>query len=239
MSKPNQEWKVLPHGPIVELDRGLFAVVGQLAMPLVEIPRRMTIVRLRDGGLVIWSAIALDAAGMATLEGYGRPSFLVVPSDHHRLDAAAWKARYPALQVVAPAGSRKKTAEVVSVDTTSPDWGDPDLQFVAVPGTRDEEAALVVHRPGATTLVLNDIIGNIRHPSGFGGWLLRMMGLAGEEAQVPKAAELLIIKDKAALSAQLLHWADIEDLRRIIVSHGDIIDRDPRQVLRDLAYALK
>ena len=40
MSKPNQEWKVLPHGPVVELESGLLTVVGQIPMPLMEIPRR-------------------------------------------------------------------------------------------------------------------------------------------------------------------------------------------------------
>ena len=140
--------------------------------------------------------------------------------------------------VVTPPGSRDKTADVVPVDTTSPDFDDPDVQFIAVPGTRDEEAALVVRRTGGTTLVLNDIVGNIQHPSGFGGWLLRMMGLAGEEAQVPKAVALLIVKDKAALAAQLSQWAQIADLRRIIVSHGDIIESEPREVLRKLAASL-
>jgi len=239
MSKPNREWKVLPHGPLVELDSGLFSVVGEIAMPLMNIPRRMTVVRLRDGRLVIWSAISLDELNMAALERHGSPAFLVVPSNHHRMDAAAWKARYPAIEVVTPEGARQKTAEVVPVDTTSPDFGDPDVEFHAVAGTQGEEAALVVHRPEGTTLVLNDIIGNIRHPSGFGGWVLRLMGLAGDHAQVPKAVAMLIVKSKEQLGDQLMQWAAIADLRRIVVSHGEIIDREPRQVLRELASALK
>ncbi|MDB5829882.1 MAG: hypothetical protein JWQ73_4102 [Variovorax sp.] len=238
MPKPNHEWKVLPHGPLEEIDSGIFAVVGEIPMPLMELPRRMTIIKLRDGGLVIWSAIALDEATMSQVESIGAPRYLVVPSDHHRLDAAAWKARYPELQVVTPAGSREKTAEVVPVDATTVDFGDPGVRFLSVPGTREEEAALVVRRPGGTTLVLNDIVGNIRHSSGFGGWVLRRMGLAGDEAQIPTAVSLLIVKDKADLSAQLVAWADLEQLKRIVVSHGDIIDHEPTQALLDLARSL-
>jgi len=228
----------LPHGPLAELDSGILGVVGQVPMPLVDLPRRMTVVRLRDGRLVIWSAVSLDDAGMATLESYGRPAFLVVPGEHHRLDAAAWKARYPQLQVVTPPGSREQTAEVVPVDTTAPEFGDSRVQFAAVPGTHDEEASLLVRRPGGTTLVLNDLVGNIRHASGFGGWLLRRMGFAGDDAQIPATTSLTIVKDKAALRAQLLRWAEIADLKRIVVSHGDLIEANPRGVLRELAASL-
>lgn len=238
MTQPHPDWKVLPHGPLTDIGDGILCAVGQVTMPLVEIPRRMTVVPLNDGRLVVWSAIALDDAAMAVLQRHGRPAFLVVPSDHHRLDAAPWKARFPDLQVIAPAGSREKVAEVVAVDTNAPDFGDARLRFMVVPGTREKEAALVVHRPQGTTLVLNDIIGNIRHASGFGGWLLRRMGLAGDEAQVPTAVALLIVKDKQALGAQFLEWAAIPDLKRIIVSHGDIIDRAPAEVLQSLAHAL-
>jgi hypothetical protein len=65
------------------------------------------------------------------------------------------------------------------------------------------------------------------------------MGLAGDHAQVPKAVAMLIVKSKEQLGDQLMQWATIADLRRIVVSHGEIIDREPRQVLRELASALK
>ena len=238
MTRPSVEWNVGPHGPLVEIDSGILSVVGDVPMPLLHLPRRMTVVRLRDGRLVIWSAISLDAAGMATLESYGRPAFLVVPSDHHRLDAPAWKARYPELQVVTPAGSREGTEEVLPVDTTAPDFGDARVQFAGVPGTRDEEASLLVRRPGSTTLVLNDVVANVRDAAGWGGWLLRRMGFAGDEPQVPATVSLTIVKDKAALRAQFLTWAEIVDLKRIVVSHGDLIESNPRAVLRELASKL-
>lgn len=238
MPKPNHEWKVQPHGPVQQLDDGLWAVVGEVAMPLVDLPRRMTIVRLTGRRLLIWSAIAVDEDAIAAIEAQGVPAFMVVPSDHHRLDAAAWKARYPELVVATPAGAAEKTGEVVAVDTTSPDFDDPDIRFLPVAGTRNEEAALVVRRAGGTTLVLNDIVANIRHASGFGGWLLRRMGLAGDQAQVPSAVAMMIVKDKEALAAQLNAWAELGDLRRIVVSHGDVIEADPSGVLRELARSL-
>jgi hypothetical protein len=49
---------------------------------------------------------------------------------------------------------------------------------------------------------------------------------------------MVMIKDASALRAQLLQWAEIESLKRILVSHGSPIDDNPRQTLRDLAGSL-
>ncbi|HEY9024182.1 MAG TPA: hypothetical protein VIP05_07765 [Burkholderiaceae bacterium] len=238
MTPSLEQWKVLPHGQLTEVDENILTVTGDLRMPLAHIPRRMTVVRLADGRLVIFSAISLAEAQMRELEAYGRPSFLIVPNDHHRLDAKAWKERYPALQVVAPQGARGKVQAVVPVDTTNPRWDDPNVQFIAVPGTLERESALLVQSRHGTTLVLNDVIGNMPDESGFGGWFLRKMGFAGDQPHIPGPVRLLMVDDKAALRRQLLQWADIESLHCILVSHGLPIDERPQQTLRELASTL-
>src|SRR5262245_25342456 len=238
MTRPFREWKVLPHGKLSQLDDNILTVVGEIRMPLMNLPRRMTVVRLSDGRLVVFSAIALDEEEMAALEAWGRPAYLIVPSDKHRLDARIWKDRYPQMQVVAPEGAREKVAETVPVDTTAPRFDDPNVNFMTVPGTRGREAVLLVRTPNGTTLVLNDVVGNIQDASGVGGWLLRVAGFAGDEAQIPKVVKMAMIEDANALRAQLLQWSGIESLRRILVSHGRPIEENPRETLRDLASSL-
>jgi len=238
MTQTYQHWRVRPHGKLSEIDHGILTVTGPIRMPLGSFPRRMTVVRLSDSRLVVWSAIALDEKEMATLEAFGRPAFLIVPNDHHRLDAKAWKERYPPVQVVAPQGSRAKVEKKVPVDTTAPDFGDPSVQFVTVPGTHDREAALVVRTPNGTTLVLNDLVGNIRDASGVSGRLLGLAGFAGKSAQIPRVVKWNLVKDANALRAQLLQWAEMDSLKRILVSHGEPIEANPRQTLRDLAGSL-
>jgi len=238
MTQPFQQWTVLPHGKLVQVDDNILTVVGEIQMPLVDLPRRMTVVRLADASLVVFSAIALDEDEMSALEAYGRPAVLIVPSDKHRLDAKTWKHRYPEIQVVAPEGARAKVDEVVTVATVTPRFEDPNVQFVTVPGTRGREAALVVRTPKGTTLVLNDVVGNIRDAAGFGGWLLHLAGFAGQEAQVPAVVKMAVIDDTQALRTQLLLWAGIDTLVRILVSHGSPIEESPRQVLRELAESL-
>jgi hypothetical protein len=238
MTQPFKQWTVLPHGKLSRVDENILTVVGEIQMPLMKLPRRMTVVRLFDSRLVIYSAIALDDSEMASLEAFGRPAFLIVPSDKHRLDARIWKDRYPTAQIVAPEGARAKVEEIVPVDTTAPGFGDPNVQFVCVPGTREREAALLIRARHGTTLVLNDVVGNIRGESGFGGWLLRMAGFAGESAQVPTVVKMATIEDTKALRDQLLQWADLESLERVLVSHGAPIEEDARGTLRELAASL-
>lgn len=238
MPKPFTEWTVLPHGKLARLDDNLLSVTGDLHMPMGDVPRRMTVARLRDGRLVIYSAIALDEAEMAALESFGDPGFLVVPNDIHRMDAKIWKDRYPHLTVVAPPGCREKVSEIVPVNETAVDFGDPDVEYVVVPGTQDHEAALVVKTWSGTTLVVNDLIWNLDDRPGFGGWLFKVMGFTGKEPKIPTIVELRGIKDKSALRGQLERWARIPNLNRIIVSHGNIVTRDAPGVLDRLAESL-
>jgi hypothetical protein len=140
--------------------------------------------------------------------------------------------------VIAPEGSREKVAEVVPVHSTAPMFGDSRVEFITVPGTREHEAALIVRRSKGTTLVLNDIVGNIRNTTGIDAWLLKLAGFAGDAAQIPRVVKVAMIKDKEALRDQLLQWAQIDSLKRILVSHGDPIEDNPREALRELAKSL-
>jgi hypothetical protein len=238
MTKPMKEWTVLPHGKLTQVDEGLLTVVGELKMPLADFTRRMTVVRLDDDRLVIFSAIALEEPEMRQLEAYGDPAFLIVPNDLHRIDAKIWKDRYPELIVVAPPGAREKVSEVVSVDTDSVDFKDSSVRYLNVLGTEGSEAALVVRRRAGTTLIVNDLIWNVPDQPGLGGWLFHAMGLSGDHPIIPFVVKLHSIRDRAAVRHQLQEWSRLNGLQRIIVSHGDIIGSEAPIVLRELANGL-
>ena len=239
MPRPFETWKVLPHGKLTAVDENLLTVVGELPMPIGDFPRRMTVARLADGRLVIYSAIALDEPEMAALERFGIPTFLIVPSDRHRMDAKIWKQRYPRIVVLAPDGAREKVSEVVAVDATAFDFRDSTVRFFTVPGTDGHEAAMIVSGPEGPSLVVNELIWNVDNKPGFGGWLLKMAGFTGPEPQIPPITGLVDIKDKPALREQLEQWSKIYGLRRIIVSHGDSIEVNAKRVLRTLAASLE
>jgi hypothetical protein len=64
------------------------------------------------------------------------------------------------------------------------------------------------------------------------------MGFAGDEPHVPTPVRIAMVKDKAALAAQLRRWADLPMLKRILVSHGALIEHDPSPALKALAATL-
>ena len=235
MTAPFEKWTVLPHGKLTRVSERIVTVVGDLKMPLMNLPRRMTAVRLKSGDLAIFSAIALQEQDMAELEALGRPAFLIVPSERHRLDAPGYKQRYPDITVVAPGAGKQKIGEVVRVDTSTPDFGDPSVRSVEVAA----DSALEVEGQDGLTIIVNDLIGDIHGESGIGGWLLRVMGFAGDDPHVPGPVKLALGKQKSEVARQFRHWAERDDLRRIMVSHGDSIDADPRGVLRTLASSLE
>jgi hypothetical protein len=222
----------------VEIGDGILTVAGEIRMPLGNFPRRMTVVRLSGGRTAIWSAIALDEPQMERIEQLGEPAFLIVPGDHHRLDARIWKTRYPEIRVIAPPGAEEAAEEAVRVDATGDVLGDPEVKLIIVPGTGGHEAALEVRRDEGLTLVLNDVLANVAHPHGLGAHIMaRLFGFGVHHPQVPRPVRHGM-ESKAALAAQFDLWASEPDLKRIIVSHGDVIEENPAGVLRTLADAL-
>lgn len=235
-----KRWKVLPHGPLEVIDEGILTVAGEMRMPLGNFPRRMTVVGLSGNRTAIYSAIALNSAEMRKIEQLGAPSFLIVPSDMHRLDARIWKERYPAIRIVTPSGARTRVAEIVQVDSTDDILQDEAVRFHNVAGTGGHESALTVRRAQGATLVCNDIIGHVAHPHGLGAQVMaRLMGFGVSEPQVPRIVRRKIVVDPKALASQFRDWAALRDLRRIIVSHGDPIETKPREVLIALAEKLE
>lgn len=96
-----------------------------------------------------------------------------------------------------------------------------------------------VQRHDGLTLILNDLIGNIRNTSGVSGWFLRIMGFAGDEPHIPLPIKRAIIRNRELVRRQLLSWAEQPSLRRILVSHGDLIEAQPAAALRRLAASLQ
>jgi hypothetical protein len=233
MPKPFDKWTVLPHTPIEIVDENILCVEG----PLGKFPRRMTIIRISGRRSIIHSGFALDESEMARVEDFGKPSFFVVPSAIHRMDVKPWKLRYPDMQVCCPPGAREKVQEIVKVDTIAPDFADPAVEFTTVDGTEQHESALIVKGAQGITLVINDIIFNVRKQPGVVGFIFGVLGVTGPEPLLPKVVMRKIVEDKSALRDQLEQWAKL-DLKRIILAHGAPIEADPRGTLRKLAVTL-
>lgn len=231
MAKALDTWKVLPHDPIQKLEENLWYVRGMLG----RIQRMMAIARLGDGRLVIYNAIALDEPEMQAIEAWGVPSFLVVPSAGHRNDAKIWKQRYPELRVIAPAGAKRQVEEVLPVDDTSGDFGDPSVRFVAPECTAARDSLLEVRSARGLTLVINDLVVNMPHQRGVPGLVFRALGFTGPSPKVAPIPRMMLVRDRAGLRTLLEKLAEQKDLVRVVMSHGTPIEQDPAAALRAAA----
>jgi hypothetical protein len=218
MSKRARGWKVLPHGPVTELAENLWTVEGSLDdMPLRRV---MTVAQRGDGSLVVHNPIALEAAAMTAIEDKGTIAALVVPNGWHRLDARAFKERYPSAKVVCPAGARKRVGAEVPVDATYQEWpADRAVALEPLDGV-SVEGVLRVRSLDGTTLVFNDIVFNQPRLPGVFGFVYHHVVRSSGGPKVPLVAKLLMVQDRRALRAHLERLAETPDLRRVVVMHG-------------------
>jgi hypothetical protein len=139
--------------------------------------------------------------------------------------------------VVAPPGARDKVAEVVPVDLTAVDFGDPRVALSVVAGTAGQEFALMVQTETGKTLVVNDLIFNLPALKGASGLMMKLLGFGPGKPHMPKLVMMKLLKDKRAVRGQLERWADTAELERVLVSHGGPIEA-PQATLRQLAEEL-
>jgi hypothetical protein len=212
------DWKVHEHQPIQRLAENLWRVSGSL--PRMSLRRTMTLARLGDGRIVIHSAIALDEPSMSAIESWGRPAILIVPNGFHRLDAAAYKKRYPGLRVLAPRGARPKVEQVLAVDGTCDDFpADDSVRIEPLAGIGDAEAVLVVRSTDGVTLVFADCVFNMDKKRDPLGWFFTTLLGSAPGPRISRLFRMVAVKDRAALKADLERLAALPGLMRVIVAH--------------------
>jgi hypothetical protein len=230
-------WPRRRHGTLQPLADNLWLVEAPVP-GLLAYRRQMVVVRDAQRRLLLHSVIALDDPGMAQLEALGTPTWLVVPNGYHRLDAPAYKDRYPSISVVAPRGAVARVQRAVRVDMTYEEFpAGACLQLVAAPWKDAAEGVVSVQSADGVSLLFNDLLWT----PAAAGWTGRLQRLLRQEPQVPWFARRTIARGVARrqqLRRWLLQLADTPRLARVIPGHGAIVAREPRAVLQRVAAAL-
>ena len=213
-------WKCCPHGPITPVVDGVWQVQGTLpgGNPL---PRTMVIWRLPRGGLCVHSAVNLSEEGMSELEALGTPEILLVPNRFHRMDAAAWKARYPQIQVIAPKAARRFVDSVVPTEadceTVLPPLG---VQAIHAGGLKPLECIYKVGPDSGYALIFTDTLFNVReHLPGFSGFVMRYLTGSTGFFGLTRLARLFGLASAADYKAWLGEQKQAA-LAAIVVAHG-------------------
>ncbi len=238
MPKAYAEWTVLPHEPMLQLADNLLWLRGSL--PGMSLRRVMLAVRLSAGRLLIYNGIAVDDSARAQLEAFGEPTYLIVPNGGHRLDAPAYKQRYPALRVFAPKGGRTRVAQVVPVDGDYEEFPqDETVRFETLRGVNETEGVMIVRSSDGTSVVLNDLMFNMDTKRDLLGYVFTTVFGSAPGPRVSRLAKLIYVKDKKALRADFERLAELPGLTRVIVAHDKVASgADARAALLQAATYL-
>jgi hypothetical protein len=199
----------------------------------LEVGTRMTVIRLADGSLLLHSPVELDAALRAALDALGPVRFVVAPNRVHHLYAGRVAAFYPAARLwVGPGVERKRpdlVYEAVLGDEAPAEWrGQVDQVFFR--GRPYENEVVFFHR-ASRTLLLCDLAFNFGPRTAWPTrWLMRLIRSYGRFG--PSTLDPLLIRDRAAARASLeriLAW----DFDRVVVAHGEVLERGGRDALRE------
>jgi hypothetical protein len=197
----------------------------------LRLTTRMTVVRLDDGGLWLHSPVALDDRRRAAVDDLGPVRHIVAPNRYHHMYLGDWVRAYPDADLWGAPGLPEKRTDLTFDHVLTrhhPAWLD-DLDQMAVDGLEAISEVVFLHRP-SRTLVTTDLLFNEHDPD---GWLTRAYlwwnGLLGE----PGISKLVFFAadDREALRdsyERLLDW----DFRRIVLSHGQLLEDDARETLR-------
>jgi hypothetical protein len=239
MAKVHETWNVLEHGPLEQLADNLWRVAGSL--PGMSLKRTMTVVRRADGSLLLHSPIALDEPRRQQLEALGAVAVIVVPNAGHRLDAPAYKARYPGVVTFCPRGGRSKIEEVITVDGTYDDYADDGaVRFEHLDGVANSEGAMIVRSADGVSVVLNDVVMNMDKKKDLLGYFFTTVLGSAPGPRVSRLARMVYVKDQPALRRHLERLATTPDLQRLIVSHEKVASGpDAAAALREAATYLK
>lgn len=196
-------------------------------------PTRMAVARLRDGGLWIWSPIALSDELGATLDALGPVRHLVEPNKLHHLALADWAARYPeALLHPAPGLARKRRDlrwQAELSDDAPAGWAG-EIDQVVMRGSAVLEEVFFFHRASRTALVC-DLIQRFDPAtlSGWRGWLMRLDGLVGPDGGAPREWRASCWRRGLARGAleRALAW----QAERLVIAHGVLPEENGRAAL--------
>ncbi len=201
----------------------------------IDFRRNVSLLRLRDGRLIIHSTAPFDPEDLATIRDFGEPAWLVEATWMHDTFAREGRAPFPDLPYLAPKGFSETSGIATTSLLSPPDEWIGEVETMEIAGLRWNHEHVFFHR-GARVLVLADALTHF--PPETRGWprffvhhLMRLPRLVGTSIFFR-----MIIRDRTAFARsmrKLLEW----DFEQIVVGHGEPIQKGAKtifaQALRD------
>lgn len=213
--------------------------VALLQFPLrafgIDFRRNVTLLRLRDGRLVIHSTAPFKPEDVETIRRFGQPAWLVDVTLMHDTFAKAGRTAFPGLPYLAPAGFSKASGLATELLSPAPNDWTGEIEVIAIDGLRYVGEHALFHRASGT-LVLGDLLFHFAPetrgwPRFFARHLMRLPRMVGISAFFR-----LMIRDKELFAASLRQLLEY-DFQRIVVGHREPIRHHAKAALQEAMRA--
>ena len=211
------------------------------SVPFLSIPypTRMAVVKLKDGGLWVWSPIALSPELEREVNALGPVRHVVAPNKLHHLFLPEWAERFPDARFHAPPGLAKRRPKIhfdfELAEEEPPAWSG-EIDQVIFRGSFAMDEVLFFHRASGTALVCDAIQ---RHdPTRFNTihrWLMRWLGILGEEGSTTREWRFTFWRRSQTRAARsvVLDW----NAENLLIAHGACAKGQANEILtRALAW---
>jgi hypothetical protein len=195
---------------------------------------RMTVIKLGSGELLVHSPCAFDESLTAEVAALGRVAAIIAPGNFHWLNVRSCQRAFPdALTYVCPGVDKRARGlafDFVLGDEAPPLWA-AEMSQLVLQGTRLMREVAFLHR-GSRTLILVDLVENFTPLTPgtnlFLRILFRAIGMWNRPSPAPEYRVAWGDKVRVRASMErIVAW----DFERVILSHGDNVTRDGRQVV--------
>jgi hypothetical protein len=207
-----------------EIGPDLWVLEEPLRFVGIECGRRMTVVRLPAGVLLVHSPSRLDPETSSWLSSLGEPRYFVCPNRIHDAHIERVFDVYPGAQVYAPPATSRSYRGLPFTgmlgDQPEPAWASA-IDQVVFPWNHSIAEAVMFHR-ASRSLVLADLCFNIQADAALEMKLLAgLFGIYGKLA--PSFDMRFVLRDRRTARQvidRILAW----DFDRVIVGHGSIVE---------------
>lgn len=211
------------------LAENLWLLPYPLRMLGADLRRNVAVIRLTSGDLVIHSTGPFTQGDAAAIRSLGKPAWVLDVMLRHDTFTTEGLAPFPGVAYLGPNGYGQVVHRTVQPLLPAPAaWGD-ELQVVRLEGVPSMEEHAVFHAP-SRTLIVADLLFNFGAEASWWTHALLLLAVGPKHNPGVSRSFKFTVKDRAAFErslATVLAW----DFDRIVVGHGDVIERDGKAAL--------